>query len=99
MPEYRELCWAATGLQTEIGTLEEFCRKGWIKTVEKNGTTYIGADQQYRARFILHLRNKLRLSDEQIDLVLKVQKPPYSAAGVLQLLQGESGTKDGKAVG
>lgn len=82
MPGYQQISWAATGLLTDETTLTDFCRRGWIQTVEKNGMTFIAADQRYRAKFILHLRQKKQLSDEQIEWVLAVQRPPYSSADV-----------------
>ena len=87
MPGYQQLPLVATGLQTEVETLLEFGRKGWIDTVEKNGSVFIAVDQRYRAKYILHLRRTKSLTDEQIELVLSVQKPPYSAAGVEEILR------------
>ena len=87
MPGFQQLPWAATGLLTDEATLLDFVAKGWIKIVEKNGSTFIAADQCYRARYILHLRRKKNLRDEQIEIVLSVQRPPYSAAEVDQLLR------------
>ena len=78
---------AATSVQTTVETLIEFHRKGWIKTVEKNDTVYVAAAQRYRAKYILHLRNKMNLTDEQIQTVLSVQQPPYSAAQVEAILK------------
>ena len=92
MPGFQQLSWAATGLQTEVATLQEFGRRGWIKTVEKNGSTFIASDQRYRARFILHLRTKKHLSDKEIDLILSVQRPPYSMADVDRILQEHAAT-------
>ncbi|MFB3776466.1 MAG: hypothetical protein ACE141_02615 [Bryobacteraceae bacterium] len=90
MPGFQQLSWAATGLETEVATLQDFARRGWVKTVEKNGSVFIAADQRYRARFILHLRKKKHLTDRQIDLVLSVQRPPYSAADVDKILQEQA---------
>jgi hypothetical protein len=98
MPGFQQLSWAATGLQTEIATLQDFDRKGWIKTVEKNGSVFIAADQRYRAKYILHLRNKKHLSDQQIELVLSVQRPPYSTAEVDKILREHAPT-DGPGAG
>ena len=78
---------AAAGLRISVETLVDFDRKGWIKTVEKNGRVYLTADQRYRAKYILHLRDKKHLGDEQIELVLSVQRPPYSAAQVDEILR------------
>jgi len=87
MPGYQSISWAASWLQTDVETLTEFERKGWIKTVEKNGLVFLAGDQRYRAKFILHLRTKMGLSDEQIDLVLAEQRPPYSAADAERILR------------
>ena len=92
MPGYREVSWVAAGLLTDVATLLDFDRKGWIKTVERNGTVFLAADQKYRARYILYLRRKRCLSDEQIELVLSVQQPPYSAAAVDLILQEQART-------
>jgi len=87
LPGYQQISWAATGLMTDVATLLTFEQKGWIKTVEKNGMVFLAADQRYRAKYILHLRNKKGLSDAQIDLILSVQKPPYCAAEVDSILK------------
>ena len=85
MPQQISL--AAAGLSVSVETLLELGRKGWIKTVEKNGRVYLPADQRYRAKYILHLRDQKHLSDNQIELVLSVQRPPYSAAQVDEILR------------
>ena len=85
MPQQISL--AAAGLLVTVETLLEFGRRGWIKTVEKNGRAYLPADQRYRAKYILHLRDQKHLSDDQIELVLSVQRPPYSAAQVDEILR------------
>ena len=87
MPGHQEVSIAAAGLHIGVETLVDFDRKGWIKTVEKNGMVYLTADQRYRAKYILHLRDKKHLGDEQIELVLSVQRPPYSAAQVDEILR------------
>jgi len=87
MPGYQHISWAATELKTDPETLLDFEKHGWIKTAEKNGSIFIAADQRYRARYILHLRRKKNLTDEQIDFILSVQKPPFSAADVDRILE------------
>ena len=77
---------AAAGVATDVATLAELARKGWITTVEKNGTIFLAADQRYKAKYVIFLRNKKQLSDEQIELVLSIQEPPYSAAKVDEIL-------------
>lgn len=86
MPGYQQVTWAATGLATDVATLLDFSNRGWIVTVEKNGTVFIAGDQRYRAKFILHLRRNKNLTDEEIEFILSVQRPPYSAADVDLLL-------------
>ena len=86
MPGFQQLSWAATGLLTDEATLLDLARRGWIKTVAKNGSVFIAADQRYRAKYILHLRQKKGLTDEQIEIVLSVQRPPYSSADVARIL-------------
>lgn len=93
MPGYQQVSWTATRLQTDEATLQSFDEKGWITIVKKNGIAYIAADQRYRAKFILHLRNEKHLTDEQIDLVLATQQPPYSSAEVDQILRRRAAQK------
>ena len=85
MPQ--QLSVVATSLAVNVETLLELRRKGWVKTVEKNGTVYLAGDQRYRAKYILHLRDQKHLSDDQIELVLSIQRPPYSAAQVDEILR------------
>lgn len=85
MPQQISL--AAAGLLVNVETLLDFRLKGWVKTVEKNGTVYLAGDQRYRAKYILHLRGQKHLSDDQIELVLSIQRPPYSAAQVDEILR------------
>ena len=87
MPEYQPISVVAAGLQTEQETLLDFHRKGWISAVQRNDMTYLASDQRYRAKYILHLSNAKHLSEEQIELVLSVQHPPYSAAEVDEILK------------
>src|SRR5260370_15914896 len=77
----------AAGLSTDEQTLLDFKRKGWIRTAEKNGTLFLSADQRYRAKYILHLSQVKHLRDDQIQLVLSIQRPPYSAAEASQILE------------
>jgi hypothetical protein len=86
MPSHQPLSVAARTLQTSETILLEFGRKSWIQVVERQGVAYVDAHQQYKARYILHLRNRRHLSDEQITFVLSEQRPPYSVKEVDQLL-------------
>ena len=90
MPEYQPISVVAAGLQTEQETLLDFQRKGWIAAVKRNDMTYLASDQRYRAKYILHLSRAKHLSEEQIELVLSVQQPPYSAAEVDEILRSNA---------
>jgi hypothetical protein len=83
----QQISLAAAGLSVNVDTLLDFRLKGWLKTLEKNGTVYLAGDQRYRAKYILHLRDQKHLSDDQIELVLSIQRPPYSAAQVDEILR------------
>jgi hypothetical protein len=87
LPEYQPIAVVAAGLQTEQETLLDFHRKGWIAAVKRNDTMYLASDQRYRAKYILHLCKAKHLSEEQIELVLSVQRPPYSSAQVDEILK------------
>jgi hypothetical protein len=87
LPGYQQISWVATELKTDTATLLDFSRRGWINTVEKNGSVFIASSQRYRARYILYLRQKKSLSDDEIELLLSVQRPPYSAADVDRILR------------
>jgi hypothetical protein len=84
---YEPISAIAPGLLTDEETLLDFHRKGWIDTVQRGSTVFLSSDQRYRAKYILHLLQTKQLSDDQIQLVLSVQRPPYSAAGVDQILR------------
>lgn len=89
MPGYQPISWAANRLKTDEAVLLDFENKNWIVTVEKNGRLFLAADQRYRAQYILMLRTVKHLTDEQIELVLSRQRPPYSLAEVDRILNEE----------
>ena len=78
MKDYRSLEAAARRVQTTEATLLEFGSAGWIEFVSKEGQIYISGQDEYKCRFILHLRQKLGLSDKQIVIVLAKATAPYS---------------------
>jgi len=86
MPGYQPITAIAASLLTDEQTLLDFQRKGWIQAVERNGTVFVSGDQRYRAKYILYLLHTKHLSDDQIQLVLSIQRPPYSAAEVDQIV-------------
>lgn len=59
---------------------------GWISIVEKNGMHFIRGHQEYKAKFILHLEEVLKLNPQQISLVLLACEPPYSLKDVDRIL-------------
>ena len=87
MPGYQLISVVAASLLTDEETLLEFHRKGWIRVVKRNEEVFLAADQRYRAKYILYLHGTKQLSDDQIQLVLSVQRPPYSAAQVDEILK------------
>jgi hypothetical protein len=90
MKSYRPLAATARNIQTDEETLLEFQRQGWIEVVDKNGGSFISGQDEYRSRFILHLRKKLRLTDREIGIVLANSKPPYSVKDVSSILTGRT---------
>lgn len=86
MKAYRPLAIAARNVQTDEDTLLEFHRAAWIEVTWKDGYAFVSGQDEYRSRFILHLRQKLKLTDEQIGLVLENGKPPYSVDQVAEIL-------------
>ena len=86
MKAYRPLAVTAANARTDEKTLFEFNREGWIEVIFKDERAFISGQDEYRSRFILHLREKLKLTDEQIGIVLANAKPPYSVDNVAAIL-------------
>lgn len=87
MPGYQSISAAAASLKIDEERLLDFRRKGWIEVMVRNDVVFIASDQRYRAKYILHLCATKHLSDEQIQLVLSIQRPPYSLAEVDEILK------------
>ncbi|HEV2688693.1 MAG TPA: hypothetical protein VGV35_09070, partial [Bryobacteraceae bacterium] len=96
VPGYQLIARVAASLRTEEQTLVDFQQKGWIQVVKRNGEVFLAADQRYRAKYILYLHAEKRLSDEQIQLVLAVQRPPYSASQVDEILKQSEAAPNSK---
>lgn len=79
----------AAALSATEAELNELHGQGWISTVEKNGIVFVSEQQGYKARFILHLRHKLSLTNDEIALVLDAEEPPYSLKDVPGILGRE----------
>ena len=86
MKAYRPLAIAAGHIRTDEKTLLEFNRAGWIEVVLKGGAAFVSGQDEYRSRFILHLRQQLRLSNKEIGIVLANENPPYSLEQVPAIL-------------
>ena len=87
MPGYELISVVAASLQTNTETLLDFSRKGWVQTATRNTHMYLAADQRYRAKYILYLYGTKHLSDDQIQVVLSAQRPPYAASPVDEILK------------
>ncbi len=89
MPFFIQLDDAAKSLNVAPEELVAFEKRGWISVTyfPDTGIPYLKGHQQYRAKFILALRDRFRLSAEQISKVLANQNPPYSLAEVPELLK------------
>ena len=73
-----------TGISED--SIDEYVSRGWIATVTREGTTFLPAHQQYRLRFVHHLRTKMGLNDREVTTVLRFDNPPYSLANVPAIL-------------
>jgi len=87
MPDYQSITSIATALQTDEKTLADFRRKGWIAAVERHDTVFLATDQRCRAKYILYLLEARHLSDDQVQLVLTAQRPPYASKDVDEILK------------
>ena len=88
MPFYIRLEDAAKSLSTTKEDLMELEHHHWIEFTrfDNSEVTYLKGHQQYRAKFVLSLRDSLGLSPEQISRVLDNQQPPFSLSTVREIL-------------
>jgi hypothetical protein len=93
MKSYRSLETAAGNIGAPLATLVEFTQAGWIHVVLKNGSTFVSGQDEYLAKFILHMRQKLKLTNEEIGVVLDNQEAPYSLDGVPAILARHHASK------
>jgi hypothetical protein len=78
MPNYLSIGAVARHLGVPEAAVQEMLDLGWLKAEMKNGVRFLSGHQEYRARFILALREKKALSNEEIGFILAEQEPPYS---------------------
>jgi|ERR1035437_3983392 hypothetical protein len=93
MPAHTPIDRAAKRLNVTAEKLWELQGFGWISIVEKNGMHFIPGHHEYKAKFILHLQNVLKLTPHQISTVLLADAPPYSLKDVSRILAETKATK------
>jgi hypothetical protein len=86
MPAHIPIDNVADRLNVTTEKLWEMQGFGWISIEEKNGTHFIRGHHEYKAKFILHLQNVLKLTPQQISAVLLADEPPYSLKDVGRIL-------------
>ena len=77
MPNYLSVGAVARRLGLSEAAVQEMLDLGWLKAETKDGARFLNGHQEYRGRFILALRAKKALSNEEISVVLAEQEPPY----------------------
>jgi hypothetical protein len=93
MPGYSPIDLVAERLKIPTRKLWEFQDAGWIAIIEKDGEPFIPGDDEYKAKFILHLQQILKLNSQQISRVLLVEEPPYSLHDVDHILAVAQGNR------
>ena len=83
---YQPIDVVASRIEATEAEMTQLVRRGWISTTEKNGIVFVAGKFEYKARFILRLRQQWSLTDEEIGRVLDVQEPPYSLKDVPRIL-------------
>jgi len=79
----------AARIETTQEELHELASRQWISTATVHGDEFISGKNEYKARFVLHLRHKLGLTNEEIEMVLDHQSPPFSLKEVGTILGRE----------
>ena len=77
---------AAQRLSTTKEELLQLNALGWITVNSRNDALFLDGRDEYKARFVLHLKRSMHLSDDEIAKVLVAQEPPYSLEGVEKIL-------------
>jgi DNA-binding transcriptional MerR regulator len=86
MPNYLSVGAVARRLGVSEAAIQEMLDIGWLKAKTKNDIRFLNGHQEYRARFILALRAKKALSNQEIGFVLAEQQPPYDFQEVDSIL-------------
>jgi len=86
MPNYLSVGAVARRLGVAEAAVQEMLDLGWLKAETKNRICFLNGHQEYRARFILALRAKKALSNQEISFVLAEQEPPYDFQKVDSIL-------------
>jgi hypothetical protein len=86
MPNFLSVGTVARRLGISETAVQEMLDLGWLNADTKNGLRFLNGHQEYRARFILALRAKKALSNQEIGFVLAEQQPPYDFQKVDSIL-------------
>ena len=86
MPNFLTVGAVARRLGISETAVQEMIDLGWLNAETKNGLRFLNGHQEYRARFILALRAKKALSDQEISYVLAEQEPPFDFQKVDSIL-------------
>ena len=86
MPNFLSVGAVARRLGVSETAVQEMLDLGWLNAQTKNGLRFFDGHQEYRARFILALRAKKGLSDQEISYVLAEQEPPFDFQKVDSIL-------------
>ena len=86
MPNFLSIGTVARHLAVPEAAVQEMLDLGWLNAETKNGLRFLNGHQEYRARFILALRAKKALTDQEISYVLAEQEPPFDFQKVDSIL-------------
>jgi hypothetical protein len=69
---------AAGRAQVSVDVVMNLIRTGLLESVQKDGLTFLAASEVYKLRFILYLQKEHHLPVDEIEHILRTQRPPYS---------------------
>ncbi|PYT28634.1 MAG: hypothetical protein DMG58_18100 [Acidobacteria bacterium] len=82
---YQPLSSVAHRLKVSEPDLMDFEQRRWISFMKRNGSVFLSSRDEYKAKFIVHLRC-LCLTDEEIGKVMDAEEPPYSLARIPSII-------------